>query len=276
MKAKHNKKRNTAFVYEALLKEAVATIIKKDSKESKKIVNLIRKHFGPGSLLRRDLECYRSLYENQSLDKVLGEKILKEAIIAKKMISQDDLFIQQTEFIKDINKNVSPSVFNNFVPNYKTLATINKMFNTPSPKEKVILENKIIENMSNTTQESIVQDIDNFSYKIFVNKFNERYSDELLKEQKDLLGYYITSFVDNSIELKMFMNEELHRLKEVLNEALEKEEIKTDSEMKRKTLLVIERLNEFATTETKREKILITVLKTQQLVREIYKDGSNS
>lgn len=276
MKAKHNKKRNTAFVYEALLKEAVATIIKKDSKESKKIVNLIRKHFGPGSLLRRDLECYRSLYENQSLDKVLGEKILKEAIIAKKMISQDDLFIQQTEFIKDINKNVSPSVFNNFVPNYKTLATINKMFNTPSPKEKVILENKIIENMSNTIQESIVQDIDNFSYKIFVNKFNERYSDELLKEQKELLGYYITSFVDNSIELKMFMNEELYRLKEVLNEALEKEEIKTDSEMKQKTLQVIERLNKFATTETKREKILITVLKTQQLVREIYKDGSNS
>ena len=154
MKAKHNKKRNTAFVYEALLKEAVASIIKKDLKESKKIVNLIRKHFGPGSLLRRDLECYRSLYENQSLDKAIGERILKEATIAKKMISQDDLFIQQSEFIKDINKNVSPSVFNNFVPNYRTLATINKMFNTPSPKEKVILENKIIENMAGTTEES--------------------------------------------------------------------------------------------------------------------------
>ena len=106
MKAKHNKKRNTAFVYEALLKEAVASIIKKDVKESKKIVNLIRKHFGPGSLLRRDLECYRSLYENQSLDKALGEKILKEATIAKKMISQGDLFTQQSEFIKDINKKI--------------------------------------------------------------------------------------------------------------------------------------------------------------------------
>ena len=276
MKAKHNKKRNTAFVYEALLKEAVASIIKKDLKESKKIVNLIRKHFGPGSLLRRDLECYRSLYENQSLDKALGEKILKEATSAKKMISQDDLFIQQSEFIKDINKNVSPSVFNNFVPNYRTLATINKMFNTPSPKEKVILENKIIENMAGTTEESTVQDIDNFSYKVFVNKFNERYSDGLLKEQKELLGYYITSFADNSIELKMFMNEELGRLKNVLNEALAKEEIQTDTEMKQKTLQVIERLNEFGTTEVKREKVLITVLKTQQLVREIYKDGSNS
>jgi len=276
MKAKHNKKRNTAFVYEALLKEAVASIIKKDLKESKKIVNLIRKHFGPGSLLRRDLECYRSLYENQSLDKAIGERILKEATIAKKMISQDDLFIQQSEFIKDINKNVSPSVFNNFVPNYRTLATINKMFNTPSPKEKVILENKIIENMAGTTEESTVQDIDNFSYKVFVNKFNERYSDGLLKEQKELLGYYITSFADNSIELKMFMNEELGRLKNVLNEALAKEEIQTDTEMKQKTLQVIERLNEFGTTEVKREKVLITVLKTQQLVREIYKDGSNS
>jgi DUF438 domain-containing protein len=150
------------------------------------------------------------------------------------------------------------------------------MFNTPSPKEKVILENKIIENMSGTAEESMVQDIDNFSYKVFVNKFNEKYSDGLLKEQKELLGYYITSFADNSIELKMFINEELSRLKNALNEATAKEEIQTDIEMKQKTLQVIERLNEFGTTEVKREKVLITVLKTQQLVREIYKDGSNS
>ncbi len=43
-------------------------------------------------------------------------------------------------------KNLAPSVFNNFVPNYKTLATIAQIFsNKTSPKNKIILENQIID-----------------------------------------------------------------------------------------------------------------------------------
>ena len=76
MKTRHNKKRNTAFVYEALIREATVAILKNEHKKKDKVVSLIKKHFRPNSLLRRDLECYRSLYENQSLDDNLSEKIL--------------------------------------------------------------------------------------------------------------------------------------------------------------------------------------------------------
>jgi len=41
MKNRHNKKRNTAFVYEALIKEATAAILKRDHEQKEKVINVI-------------------------------------------------------------------------------------------------------------------------------------------------------------------------------------------------------------------------------------------
>ena len=67
MKSRHNKKRNTAFVFEALAREATTAIINGDKEKKQKAVSIVRKHFSGDSLLKKDLECYRSLYENQNL-----------------------------------------------------------------------------------------------------------------------------------------------------------------------------------------------------------------
>ena len=274
MKAKHNKKHNTAFVYEALIKEATIAVLKNDNERSKKAVDIIREHFNSDSLLTKDLECYKSLYENQSLEPEMSEKILREANISRRMINPDDLFAQQTNIINDVNKTLSPSVFNNFVPNYKALATINKMFNTSSPKEKIILETKIINEMSNTAEVDDNQiAIDNVVYRTFVTKFNEKYDEQLLEEQKNLLSHYITSFSDNSLELKMFLNEEIGRLKEKLTTAKNSDEISSDSSMSDKTQQILDRLDGYS-QETISENVIMTVLKTQQLVKEIFEDVS--
>ena len=53
-----------------------------------------------------------------------------------------------TNPVKFINKEIDSNVFGNFVPNYKTLATIDQIFNLKiDPKSRVILENEIIEKM---------------------------------------------------------------------------------------------------------------------------------
>ena len=124
MKIKHNKKRNTAFVYEALIVEATVAILKKDLKRQKGASNLIKKYFRPGSTLRKDLECYRSLYEEQDLDKQVSRRIVHEAKLQQKLSDPKKVFNAQTDLIQDINKELSASVFANFVPNYKSLATI--------------------------------------------------------------------------------------------------------------------------------------------------------
>ena len=77
----------------------------------------------------------------------------------------------------------------------------------------------------------------------------------------------------NAVELKIFLNEELSRLKTKLTESLKTNEISSDSEMVRKTNVIIKKLNEFSKSEFD-EGMLLTILKTQSLIKEIYDDGN--
>jgi hypothetical protein len=276
MKNKHNKKRNTAFVFEALAREATVAIIKGDTERKAKVVSIVRKHFTGDSLLKKDLECYRSLYENQNLDQTTSKKIVEAVLAAKRLIDPDGLFKQQTEVINDINKELSPETFNNFVPNYKSLATIAKMFNTNSPKQSVMLEAKIVEGMISDTEVSNLEPMDSITFTTFTKKFNQKYGDTLLREQKELLNQYISSFSNEELEIKIYLNRELGRLKESLEKAAEVEEVAADAEMINKTKLVKERLESLSSETTLTEATLFTILKTQELVKEIYDDGSNS
>ena len=56
---------------------------------------------------------------------------------------------------------------------------------------------------------------------------------------------YISSFIDNGIELKVFLNEELGRLKKVVTESMTMEEVKNDEEMSEKTKKVLEIIDDF-------------------------------
>ena len=275
MKIKHNKKRNTAFVYEALIREATVSIIKQDDQRKDKVFSIIKKHFNQDSLLYKDLECYRSLYEDTAPNEEMANKILLEVKAQKRLIDPSGLFTQQTALIHDVNKELTPETFNNFVPNYRCLATIQQILSVKaSPKTRVMLEGEIIKNMVVLKEnKDAMPTVDNLTYRQFVGKFNEKYDNKLLKEQKDLLQHYVTSFSDNSLQLKMFLNEEIARLKSELNEAKEIACIKEDDDMMRKTEQVISKLEGFA-KETINENVLFTVLKTQSLVQEIY-NGDN-
>ena len=276
MKARHNKKRNTAFVFESLIRELTSLVLKEDEEQKQKVINIIKKHFKEGSALKKDLECYRSLYEDQNLDRFTSEKILKEVKVQKRLIDPEGLFIQQTELIHDINKETSSEIFNNFVPNYRTLASIAQIFSgKTSPKNQVVLENEIIKNMLKEEQSKLDMDsVDKLVYKTFVEKFNNKYDTDLLEEQKELLTRYIVSFSDNALDLKLYLNEEIARLKKTLKKAKEVKEIKADSDMLKKTVEIVQRLESYS-KEPINENILLTVLKTQALVKEIYRDANN-
>ena len=195
---------------------------------------------------------------------------------AKRLIDPDGLFKQQTEVINDINKELSPQTFNNFVPNYKSLATIAKMFNTNSPKQKVMLEAKILEGMVGGINTEVLEPMDSLTFTTFTKKFNQKYDDSLLQEQKELLNHYISSFSHDDLETKIYLNRELGRLKKSLLEAVDTEEIANDSEMVRKTHAVRERLESLSKDTTLNESTLLTIMRTQELVKEIYDDASNS
>tara|TARA_R110002167_G_scaffold25936_7_gene89478 strand:- start:139 stop:969 length:831 start_codon:yes stop_codon:yes gene_type:complete len=276
MRTRYNKKRNTAFVYEVLIREGTSAILQKDDQRKNAIVKIIKKHFSTRSLLYKDLECYQSLQERQSLSEDKCLRVVKEARMQKRMIDPSTLFKQQTNLIKDVNKELEPAVFNNFVPNYKSLANIYQMFSDNiDPKSAVILEELVVDHMSKEPVPLPELEIDNLILETFINKFNNKYNDKLMTEQKRLLNLYISSFVDNSVELKMFLNEELIRLKKGLKSSKSNVYISVDDQMKVKTEQIIEKLEGYRQVEAD-ENMLLTILKVQQLVGEIEENGSSN
>jgi len=276
MKNKHNKKRNTAFVYEALVKEATAAVLKGDNEQKNKVVDLLKKYFNSKSILSKDLDCYRSLYESRGMSEQDSRRLIEAATEDKRLIDPTGLFNIQSRMISDINKDIDSDIFSNFVPNYKTLATIDQLFSVKTtPKTRVMLENEMVEYMTANLVKENDQQIDNVVVTAFVSKFNQKYSTNLLEEQKELLTHYISSFTDNSLELKVYLNNEIERLKDQLQEAKSVEEIKSDNEMFSKLEQVIEKLESFSSKQIDDE-VLLTVLKTQNLTKEIFADGSNS
>jgi hypothetical protein len=276
MKIRHNKKRNTAFVYEALIREGTSAILQKDEKRKQIIVDIIKEHFKNGSILKSDLECYRSLYKSQDINKSTGTRIVREASLQKRLINPKELFAHQSHLIGDINKKLEASVFDNFVPNYKTLATISQLFAMATPpKDRVILEQIIVDNMSLANPTDETEDVDALVIKSFVKKFNAKYDSELLDEQKQLLTHYIVSFMDNAVELKNFLNEEISRLKKRLKDTQAIEYVSQDKEMIEKTSQVLTELDSYK-TQNINERILLVVLKTQALVQEVSQNGDSN
>lgn len=221
---KHNKKRNTAFLYESLVKELTKTIVRQQEERKGKIVNIIRENFVKGSLLQRDLDLYKSILENK--DKMTKDFIDRFLVETKKDYSSIDrksVFNAQTKVITQINQQLGADVFKNFVPNYKDIATVGAWFqdNIPHAKSRLIVETKVKALLvPSETQEKEMKHIDNLTYKTFVNKFNETYKNSLKENQKKLLTNYITSFSDNGLGLKSFINEEVGSLKLQLSQKL--------------------------------------------------------
>ena len=270
-KMKHNKKRNTAFLFETLVGELTKAVVAKDEPKRKRTLEIIRKHFAKGRALYEDLQLYKALSETSGLTPIIAEKMLFEVKAQRKFILDTDVFEQQTELIKDMNVEYTKSVFSNFVPNYKSLATISQIFNTDVPvKERVLLESSIIEGLtaSGEVQKEEMQPIDNLVYKTFVSKFNEKYGDSLNESQRSLLTKYISSFSDSGLELKIYVNEEVGRLKSVLSESLGSEEISKDNQMLKNAKAVLEKLDSFSERPID-EGMLKDMLKIQELVKEI-------
>ena len=270
LKQKHNKKRNTAILYESLVRELTKAILNKNNEIKQKVVSMLKEHFSSNTLLGKELKLYKVLCETYDLSPRAAEKLVFEMRSRHEELSYKGLFKEQSNVIKKINQSFGKSFFSSFIPNYKTAASIYQIFNQETPsKDRILLEETMIEKLCSSEEEQPqMKPIDHLTYKTFVKRFNEEYAKPLLKEQKELLSKYISSFADNGVEFKIFLNEEVSRLKEKVSQALTSEEIKSDSNMVEKTKKVLNIMNDFRNEHINKEMIK-KVLNIQDLVREI-------
>jgi len=279
MRLKHNKKRNTAFVYEVLVRELTESVIKNNKNKQNKVVSIIKEHFGKNTTLNRELNLYKTIYETKKLDKRLAEKVIVEVKQKYSDLDKKVLFKEQTDLINKINKTLSNKVFNNFVPNYKNIASVYSIFQDKLPiKDRVLLEENMIEQMSSSVGEIEKETqvpMDSIVYHSFVKKFNDEYEEMLSEGQKNLLNRYISSFADNGLELKGYLNEEIGNLKDRLKKCKRSKTLQENEDLLKKVDAVYEILESSKDREIDQDLIEI-VLKVQNLVEEIETNGTIS
>lgn len=275
MATKLNKKRNTGFVFEALIREATKAILAKDEDRRNKVITTIKESFAPGTELRKELDCYKALSGNDAFDKPTAEKLIFEVRRDVNKINEKKLIREKNTLVSRINKNISKSVFNNFVPNYKSLATIARIFNDKTPtKDRVLMESVLLESLTKKTVQEEKEDlkhIDSLVVKSFVKNFNNHYED-LLAEQRNLLQLYVTSVNDGQTSFKFYINEELIRIRDVVQKSLTMEEVAKDDimvENTNKVLALIENLRQVEIDGT----YLMKLMKLQKLASECENDN---
>ena len=177
MRLKHNKKRNTAFLFEALTREYVKSVVKKNVARQNIVKKIIKEHFSKGTTLNEELMIYREILESRDLNEDTATNVLSEAKQRYAGLNKQEIFNNQNKLIKEINYTLSSEVFGNFVPNYKNLATVYNIFNDKtSMKEKILLEQKVVDSLTSTSEEDSKDHIDNLTYKTFVESFNKKYA----------------------------------------------------------------------------------------------------
>jgi len=271
MKIKHNQKRNTAYLYEVLIRHLTSSILGKDNKKKEEVSKIIRKHFRKGAALREELEVYKLVMTDDRYNYLLAEKLVFEAKKAFYKIDKKQLFVEQSAVIKAINIALGKGAYSIFVPNYKSLASIQQIFNDQTPiKTRVLLETKIIHDLCSrkSIQENKMPSVNNIVYKTFVKRFNDQYGEVLLKEQRDLLCKYIGSFSNNGLELKIYLNEEVDRLRSLVELSLKKEDVLLQEETTEKIKEVLSIIDSFKQKEVNQE-MVEKILKIQSLVSEI-------
>ena len=273
MKKRHNKKRNTAFLFEILVRELTKSFVSKDSGRSSRIKKMFKESFGDRSILKKELDCYKALREKSGLDKYTAEKLVFETKRVYNSLDQDEEFLEQSKLIKRINTNLGSEVYKNFVPNYKTYATISQIFGDKTPvKNRVLLESEIIDNLvTEGKKQEDMKTVDSLVVRTFTDNFNKKYAG-LLESQRELLENYIVSFLDNGVDFKIFLVEQLNVIKSKIKDSLKLEEVKNDKDMiesTKKTLSIVENFD----VSSFGKKDLIKVLKLRNLVNEYKKDA---
>jgi len=281
MRIKHSKYKNTGLIFELLVKQIAAdTLDKKDSKA----VEILKKYFTGRTALVREFKLYQFVLKNNTVSQHKAESIVSTIIEVSRNIDKDKLKKQKYSLIKEVKDNYDiKEFFSISVKDYKPLAALfclmeaHKVTDVIDPNFLVDNKTTILEHLTRETQnkkqvrDTLIEEYSKYdkdlkllTFKILLEKFNSKYG-SLLPEQKNMLREFITS-VDSSARLRNVVNEELKKLKVIIEKL--KESVKDD--------IVSIKLQEVAKTikpvpNTKRvtDDHLVNIMQYYELVQEL-------
>ena len=235
MKVKHSKYKNTGILFELLTRQLTSDTIAGNQPKS---LSFLKKHFNKKTELLKEYKIYHTLatqkYNKDSQATMLIDTLLE----AHGKLNKSQLRREKYNLIKEIKDTYNVNdFFKAQITDYKVMASIfNLLENTHATtlstvNSKVNILEHITRKQTSSKKDIVLENFNNqdkdtrlLTYKIVLEKFNDKYSD-LQDNQKTLLKEYVNS-VSNSPALKSYINQEIKEVKKSLNKYSQKVEDK--------------------------------------------------
>ena len=227
MKVKHSKYKNTGLIFELLVKQIAAdTLSRKDSPA----VKILKKFYTGSTSLVREFKLYDFVLKNKGIGQKKAEAILSTIVELSRKIDTATLSKQKYELIKELKNHYNlEDFFSIKVESYKPLAALYCLMEAQNTAglvdPQVFVDNKttLLEHFLQTKQDgnnakdTLIEEYSKYdkdlrllTYKILLEKFNNKY-DNLLPEQKNILKEFIIS-ANSTTKLRTIVNEELGKI----------------------------------------------------------------
>lgn len=281
-KLRHSKFKNTGVLFELLVRQLTSDTLNNVNESA--VLNIIKKHFGKTSILTKELDLYKALLETNFNNQSKADKLIEEVVKARKRFDNKKLTKAKYDLIKDIKESFElEDFFKTRVRDYKESASIYKLFEYSSyenPTETVNSKFTVLEHITNKPiNESDKQralesytkadkDLRLLSYKILVDRFNDKYTD-LNRKQKALLKEYINN-ISNTTTLKEYVQQESDTVCKELAKLSKKVD---DKVVKIKLNEVTNLTNSFNKIRTVKDSHILSLLRYYELVKELKNLG---
>ena len=282
---KHNKVKNTAFLYECLTRQITSDVL--SNIDPSPALGIVKEFFKPTTILGKELVLYKALtskkLKNEGKINYLVDSVLRE----RNKLNYNEMRRAKYNLVKKITEKYElKDFFRTRISNYKDLASVYKLFEiqqNSNPFEETEIRFVVMENLKETDspktkQQSVVEkfqkeskDLRLLSYKILVDKFNQKYSN-LNESQRDLLKNYINN-ISNTSTLKDFISQETDKIKNEILQIHPKIDDKVVSIKLKECLNVLKKINKGNIVN---EEQLITMMRFYSLMDEINEAVDNS
>lgn len=280
----HSKIKNSGILFEVLVRKITVDTL--ENKTSSPALDMMRKYFKPTTEMGKELQLYRAFFEMGSLTEVKAAQFVDFIALQRKKINERKLLQEKYEFIKELKNNYDlKSVLNIQIPSYKIYASIYKTFLSETKNFDIsniqdvavsrfaliehLMKNKskktpaneatILETFKNQTE-----DLRLLSYKLLLDKFNDKYKD-LNDKQKQLLREYINSVSDTNT-LTEYITTEVDTLKKEIASLAKSEK---DKVLNIKLNEVVHQLDTMKTKKKIRDNDLTAMMIAYQIVDEL-------
>jgi len=225
MKVKHSKYKNTGILFELLTRQLTSDTIRGTQTKS---LSFLKKHFNSKTELLKEYKIYHTL-ATQKYNKDSQATMLIETLLdTHGKLNKSQLRREKFNLIKEIKDTYNVNdFFKAKITDYKVMASVFNLLENRNATPLSIVDSKVtllehITRKPTTIKGDIVlenfnkQDKDTrlLTYKVLLEKFNDKYSD-LQDNQKTLLKEYVNS-VTNSPSLKSYINQEIKEVKKII------------------------------------------------------------